>query len=292
VTVAAAPPPSTNGSAVRAETDSLGLFLSEIARYPLLTAAEEVELARRVERGDAEAKQRMITSNLRLVVSIARRYEGNDLSLLDLVQEGMIGLIRAVEKFDPQRGFKFSTYATWWIRQAVQRGIENRARTIRVPVHIAERERRIARAQGELTASLGRLPTDAEIAPAAGLSARQVREVREAARAVASLDRPLADEAESGTVSELLAAEEEPVDERIDMTFRRETVRRALERLPEIQREVLKLRYGLDGDGEPQSLEEIGRRFGLARESIRRLEARALKRLALQSELQGFRGAA
>jgi RNA polymerase primary sigma factor len=186
-----------NGDLAAATTDALQLFLNEAARYPLLTAAEEVELAKAIERGDREAKDRMINSNLRLVVSIAKKYQGHGLSLLDLIQEGIIGLIRAVEKFDWRRGFKFSTYATWWIRQAVQRGVANKARTIRLPVHIVEREQRIARAERELTLKLERTPTDEEIAKAAKLPLKQVREVRKAARAVTSLDRPIGAEGES-----------------------------------------------------------------------------------------------
>ena len=177
-----------------ATTDSLQLFLNEAGRYPLLTADEEVELAKRVERGDKEAKDRMINSNLRLVVSIAKKYQGHGLSLLDLIQEGIIGLIRAVEKFDWRRGFKFSTYATWWIRQAVQRGVANKSRTIRIPVHIVEREQKIARAERELLAELERQPTDEELAKRTKLPVKQVREVRTAARTVASLDKPIGDD--------------------------------------------------------------------------------------------------
>src|SRR6266516_5427878 len=177
-----------NGSLAAATSDSLQLFLNEAGRYPLLTAHEEVELAKRIERGDQEAKDLMINSNLRLVVSIAKKYRGHGLSLLDLIQEGIIGLIRAVEKFDYRRGFKFSTYATWWIRQAVQRGVANKSRTIRIPVHIAEREQKINRAERELVARLERPPTDEEIAEQTKIPLKQVREVREAARAVTSLE--------------------------------------------------------------------------------------------------------
>src|SRR5215468_7095913 len=195
-----------NGDLNVATTDALQLFLNEAGRYPLLTAAEEVELAKLIERGDLQAKERMINSNLRLVVSIAKRYQGHDLSLLDLIQEGIIGLIRAVEKFDWRKGFKFSTYATWWIRQAVQRGVANKARTIRIPVHIAEREQRMARAERELTTALGRPPTEEEIAQRARLPLKQLREVRQAARAVTSLDRPIGDEHE-GALGDLFASE-------------------------------------------------------------------------------------
>src|SRR2546426_6880069 len=195
-----------NGEVAAMTTDSLQLFLNEAGRYPLLTAAEEVELAKAIERGDRAAKDRMVNSNLRLVVSIAKKYQGHGLSLLDLIQEGIIGLIRAVEKFDWRRGFKFSTYATWWIRQAVQRGVANKARTIRIPVHIAEREHKIARAQRELTPKLGRPPTEKEIAKAAKLPLKHVREVRRAARAVTSLDRPVG-EGDGASLGDLMAGE-------------------------------------------------------------------------------------
>src|SRR5947208_652786 len=178
-----------NGDLAVATTDALQLFLNEMARYPLLTAEEEVELAKKIERGDKEAKDRMVNSNLRLVVSIAKRYQGHGLSLLDLIQEGIIGLIRAVEKFDWRKGFKFSTYATWWIRQAGQRGVANKARVIRIPVHIVEREQKISRAAGELLTRLERTPTDEEVAEKAKLPLQQVREVRNAARAAAALRR-------------------------------------------------------------------------------------------------------
>src|ERR1700745_1016252 len=183
-----------NGDLAVATTDALQLFLNEAGKWPLLTAEEEVELAKRIERGDHEAKERMINSNLRLVVSIAKRYQGHDLHLLDLIQEGIIGLIRAVEKFDWRRGFKFSTYATWWIRQAVQRGVANKSRTIRIPVHIVEREQKIARAEPELTLKTERAPTEDEVARTAKLTVKHVREVRKAARGVVSLDKPLGDE--------------------------------------------------------------------------------------------------
>src|SRR6478735_6155396 len=186
-----------NGDLAVATTDALQLFLNEAAKWPLLTADEEVELAKRIERGDHAAKERMINSNLRLVVSIAKRYQGHELHLLDLIQEGIIGLIRAVEKFDWGRGFKFSTYATWWIRQAVQRGVANKSRTIRLPVHIADREQRMARAERLLAPKLGRQPTEEEIAKQAKLPLKQLREVREAARAITSLDRPVGSENEA-----------------------------------------------------------------------------------------------
>jgi RNA polymerase primary sigma factor len=279
-----------NGDLATATTDALQLFLNEAARYPLLTAAEEVELAKLIERGDKAAKDRMINSNLRLVVSIAKRYQGHGISLLDLIQEGIIGLIRAVEKFDWRRGYKFSTYATWWIRQAVQRGVANKSRTIRIPVHIAEREQKIARAERELTVKLERAPTVQEIAKAAKLSIKHVREVRQAARAVTSLDRPLGDE-DSGVFGDLIAGENAPIEDEVHLSLAEDTLRRAVSRLPEREREVLRLRYGLNGDMDPISLEEIGRRLGLTRERVRQIEAQALERLATQREIEALRAA-
>jgi RNA polymerase primary sigma factor len=280
-----------NGDLAVATTDALQLFLNEAARFPLLIAAEEVELAKRVERGDKAAKDLMVNSNLRLVVSIAKRYQGHGLSLLDLIQEGIIGLIRAVEKFDWRRGYKFSTYATWWIRQAVQRGVANKARTIRIPVHIAEREQKIARAERSLTVKLERPPTDAEIAKEAKLSTKHVREVRQAARAVTSLDKPLG-ENDGASLGELVAGEDVPVEEEVQISLQEETLRRALAELPERERVVLNLRYGLDSDAEPASLEEIGRRLGLTRERVRQIEAKALQRLAMHREIDALRVAA
>ncbi len=283
----AASPTFVNGDLAAATVDTLQLFLNEIARYPLLTAAEEVELAKRIEQGDEAAKHRMINSNLRLVVSIAKRYQGQGLSLLDLVQEGVLGLIRAVEKFDWRRGFKFSTYATWWIRQAVQRGLANQSRTIRVPVHVAERERRIGRAQGRLTAKLGRPPTDAEIAAAARLSLDQIEQVRGAARAIASLDQPVSG-AEGVALGEFLGArpgEEGEESEELYVSLREEALRRAVAALPEPERLVIQLRYDLDGAGGPQSLQAIGRRLGVTRERVRQIETQALERLAMEREI-------
>src|SRR5438874_4261940 len=272
-------------------TDSLQMFLNEAGRYPLLTAAEEVELAKRIERGDQRAKDKMINSNLRLVVSIAKKYQGHGLSLLDLIQEGIIGLIRAVEKFDWRRGYKFSTYATWWIRQAVQRGVANKSRTIRIPVHILERETKIARAERELVTKLERQPTDEEIAKRAKLPIKQVREVRKAARAVTSLDRPLGDEGDA-SLGDVIASDEHDFDEEIHVGLTEETLRRAVEALPEREQDVVRLRYGLNGDQEPKSLDEIGRRLGLTRERVRQIEAQALQRLAVNREIEALRSAA
>jgi RNA polymerase primary sigma factor len=288
----ASAPASTyvNGDLTHATTDALQLFMNEVGRYPLLTKEQEVELAKRIERGDREAKDRMINSNLRLVISIAKRYQGRGLSLLDLVQEGIIGLIRAAEKFDYRRGFKFSTYATWWIRQAVQRGVANKSREIRIPVHIVEREQRIARVERELTGRLGRDPSDAEVAKAAELSPDQVQEVRDAARAVASLDRPVG-EGEGAALGELVPGHEESPEQEVTLSLEQEALRRAVADLPERERDVVKLRYGLDGDPDPKSLDEIGRVLGVTRERVRQIESDALNRLAVAREIEALRAA-
>ena len=280
-----------NGDLAVATTDALQLFLNEAGRWPLLTAEEEVELAKRIERGDREAKERMINSNLRLVVSIAKRYQGHGLSLLDLIQEGIIGLIRAVEKFDWRRGFKFSTYATWWIRQAVQRGVANKSRTIRIPVHIAEREQRIARAERTLAPKLGRQPTEEEVAEHARLPLKQVLEVRKAARAVTSLDRPIGSENE-GALGDLFASEEAQPEEEVHVSLEQDVLRRAVAQLPEREREVVKLRYGLNGDRDPASLEAIGKQLGLTRERVRQIEADALEQLAVNREIEALKDVA
>jgi RNA polymerase primary sigma factor len=274
----------SNETVAAMTTDSLQLFLNEAGRYPLLTAAEEVELAKRIERGDGRAKDRMINSNLRLVVSIAKKYQGHGLSLLDLIQEGIIGLIRAVEKFDWRRGYKFSTYATWWIRQAVQRGVANKSRTIRIPVHIVEREQKIARAERELTLKLERPPTDEEVSRTAKLSLKHVREVRAAARAVASLDKPLGDEGDTA-FGDIVATDKADVEEEVVVGLSEHLLRAAVEKLPEREQQVIKRRYGLDGDQDPKSLETIGREMGLTRERVRQIETQALERLAREREI-------
>jgi RNA polymerase primary sigma factor len=276
-----------NGELASATTDALQLFLNEIRRYQLLTADQEVELSKRIEQGDLAAKERMINSNLRLVVSIAKKYQGQELSLLDLIQEGIFGLIRATEKFDWRKGYKFSTYATFWIRQAIQRGLANKARTIRIPVHIGQRERKIVRAERELAARMGREPTDEEIAREAELPLDQVEEVRDAARTVTSLDRPVGEEGDTA-LGDLLEGGAPPVDQEVEVSLSEQLLRRTIEELPDTEREVIRLRFGIDGE-DPQPLRETGRRLGLSAERVRQIESRALKRLAMRRELEALR---
>jgi RNA polymerase primary sigma factor len=262
--------------------DALGIFLERIGRYELLTAEQEVDLAQRIEAGDTEARDRMIRANLRLVVYIAKRYQGQGLTLLDLIQEGIFGLVRAVEKFDWRRGFKLSTYATWWIRQSLQRALQKQGREIRLPVHVAERARRLERARDQLARSLDRQPTDDELADAAGLSRQEVREVREGARVVASLDQPVGEEGETA-FGDLVAGEEE-FTERVHVSLQEEAVRTAVASLPEPQRTVVRLRYGIDG-GEPLSAHRVGRHLRMGPRRVRQLETEALARLALRREM-------
>jgi len=276
-----------NGELAAATTDALQLFLNEIRRYPLLTADQEVELSKRIEQGDLAAKERMINSNLRLVVSIAKKYQGQELSLLDLIQEGIFGLIRAAEKFDWRKGYKFSTYATFWIRQAIQRGLANKARTIRIPVHIGQRERKIVRAERELSAKLGREPNDDEIAREAELPLDQVEEVRDAARTVTSLDRPVGEEGDTA-LGDLLEGGSPSPDQEVEVSLSEQLLRRTIDELPETERAVIRLRFGLNGD-DPQPLRETGRRLGLSAERVRQIESRALKRLAMRRELEALR---
>jgi RNA polymerase primary sigma factor len=259
-------------------SDTLQLFLRDVRRHPLLSADEEVELAKRIERGDLEAKERMVNSNLRLVVSIAKKYQGHELALLDLIQEGILGLIRASEKFDWRKGYKFSTYATFWIRQAIQRGLANQGRTIRIPVHIGQRERKIARAERELAAKHGRPPTDEEVAAAAEISLEDLLETREVMRTITSLERPVGEEGDT-ELGDLLASEEIEPHEEVEIGLRDQTVRAALDQLPEQEREVIELRFGVAG-GDPTPLREAGRRLGLSPERVRRIEHKALERLA------------
>jgi RNA polymerase primary sigma factor len=280
----------TNDQIASATTDSLQLFLNDAGRYPLLTAAQEVELAKRIEAGDKHAKDLLVNSNLRLVVSIAKRYQGHGLTLLDLIQEGIIGLMRAAEKFDWRKGFKFSTYATWWIRQAVQRGVATKARTIRIPVHVVEREQRISRAERELIATLERPPTDQELAEKAKLPLKQVRAVRSAARSVTSLDRPVGVD-DSASFGELFPSIDPQPDEQVEVELTEKALHAAVAELSEREQQILRLRYGLGGQSDPKSLEEIGRIMGVTRERVRQLEAEALRRLAERREIAALRAA-
>ena len=263
--------------------DSLQLFLADVGRHKLLTAAEEVTLAKALERGDPTAKRRMIESNLRLVVSIAKGYRGLGVPFLDLIQEGTLGLNRAVEKFDWRRGFKFSTYATWWIRQSVQRAVANHARTIRVPVHVVERQQKLGRAARRLEVELGREATKDELAEATGLPMQHVDEALGAAHASVSLNQTVGADDE-GELGDLFADREaaDPFDE-AEESLRRQGVRKALDALPERERRILELRFGFDG--EPWTLEAIGAELDLTRERVRQLEAQALSRLAALREL-------
>ncbi len=271
-------------------TDSLQLFFNAARRYPLLTAQEEVFLAQRIEKGDMAAKDKMINSNLRLVVSVARKYQGHGLSLGDLVQEGMLGLIRASEKFDWRRGFKFSTYATLWIRQSIQRGLENSSRTIRLPVHIAQRERKINRAERELATRLGREPTEDEIAAAVELPVDQVIEIRKAARPLTSLDQPIGEDGET-SFGELITSPQPAVEDEVVADAGTTAVQQAVMSLPERERNVVELRFGLGGE-EPTPLRETGRRLGISAERVRQIEAEALERLAESGELSALHEAA
>jgi RNA polymerase primary sigma factor len=275
-----------NDELANVTTDTLQLFMNEVGRYPLLTAREEMELAKRIEKDDREAKDRMINSNLRLVVSIAKKYQASELSLLDLIQEGILGLIRAAEKFDWRRELKFSTYATWWIRQAIERGIANKARMIRMPVHVIQRERRISRAERDLALRLGRQTTEEEVIEAVKLPPKQVREVRDAARTVASLDRPVGEQ-EDVSLGDLFESDEPQPEELVEVSLRKEALRQAVADLPDREREVVKLRYGI-GDGEPKTIDEVVRRLGISRERVRRIEAEALGRLARMREMRAL----
>ena len=270
--------------------DALQLLMREARNWPLLTPAEEIELAKQIERGDLVAKERMVNSNLRLVMSIARRYQGQGLSMGDLVQEGTLGLIRAVEKFDWRKGFRFSTYATLWIRQSIQRGLENSGRTIRLPVHVGQRARKVARARRELTAKLGREPSDEEIAEATGLELELVLEAAKADREPTSLDLPVGDDGET-SLGALIATDEAGPEEEVADTLRHEAVQKAIETLPDKERTVIHLRFGTGGEP-PQTLSEVGRRLGLSSTRARELEEQALRRLSRESSLAALREAA
>ena len=271
-------PAVVNGELTHSTTDALQLFLNEMGRYPLLSAAEEVALAKRIERGDLEAKELMVNSNLRLVVSIAKKWQGHDLTLLDLIQEGIIGLIRAVEKFDWRKGYKFSTYATWWIRQACQRAVANQAVTIRVPVHVVERRQKLRRARQRFETSHGRTPTMEELAEATQLPLNHVAEALEAVEASVSLNQTVGDgDAELGDLHADRSADD-PLDS-VEVSLEQDRVRDALEALPERERRVIELRFGFGEGTDGVSLDQIGRELGLTRERIRQLEASALSRL-------------
>jgi RNA polymerase primary sigma factor len=271
-------------------TDTLQLFLNEIGRHRLLTPAEELELARRIEKGDLAAKERMINANLRLVVSIAKKYQGSELTLLDLIQEGILGLIRAVEKFDFRLGYRFSTYATWWIRQAVERGMDAKARAIKLPINLVRTQRKVARAENALAMRLDRTPTDAEIAREAGIQVADLHAMRDAARTVTSLDRPLGEE-DDAAFGDLLPGDGPEPDDVVHVSLREQALRRALEDLPERERTVVALRYGIDG-GEPCPLREIGRQLGITPERVRQIESKALGRLGRMREIDALRQAA
>jgi RNA polymerase primary sigma factor len=258
--------------------DSLQLFLTEIGKVDLLTAAQEVELAKRIERGDHRAKQRMVEANLRLVVSIAKRYRSQGLPFLDLIQEGTIGLVRAAEKFDHRKGFKFSTYATWWIRQAVARALADKARTIRMPVHVVEKLNRILRAERQLRAKSGREPTSAEIALELEMSVAEVEQIRRDSQTPVSLAKPIGEMGEAEFGDLLVDESDQLPDEQVESILRNETLSRLLETLPSREREILDRRYGLDG-GHPATLDELGRTFDVTRERIRQLEKKSLSKL-------------
>ncbi len=272
-------------------TDSLQLFLKDIGKVDLLTAAQEVELAKRIERGEHRAKQEMVEANLRLVVSIAKRYRNQGLPFLDLIQEGTIGLVRAAEKFDHRKGFKFSTYATWWIRQAVARALADKGRTIRMPVHIVEKLNKIVRSERKLRAELGREPTSAEIARDVELTSDEVEQIRRSSQAPVSLEKPVGDDEES-EFGHFLTDESEPLpDEAAEVELRKATLIRVLGTLSLRERRVLELRYGLNGE-HPCTLDEVGRAFNVTRERIRQIENQSLKKLRALADSVALRDVA
>ena len=269
-------------------TDALQLFLKDIGKVELLTAAQEVSLAKRIERGDHRAKQEMVEANLRLVVSIAKRYRNQGLPFLDLIQEGTIGLVRAAEKFDYRKGFKFSTYATWWIRQAVARALADKARTIRMPVHVVEKLNKIVRAERKLRAELGREPSSAEVGIELELTVDEVEQIRRSAQTPVSLEKPVGDEEES-EFGHFLRDDNAPLpEEAAEVALRRESLTRILCTLSERERSVLEMRYGLDGK-HPRTLDEVGRTFNVTRERIRQIENQSLKKLQSLAEAQKLR---
>jgi len=276
---------------VELTTDSLQLFLKDVGKVDLLTAAQEVELAKRIERGDHRAKQEMVEANLRLVVSIAKRYRNQGLPFLDLIQEGTIGLVRAAEKFDHRRGFKFSTYATWWIRQAVARALADKGRTIRMPVHVVEKLNRILRAERKLRADLAREPTSAEIAREVDMPVEEVDQIRRTSQAPVSLEKPVGDEEES-EFGHFIEDDSEPLpDEVAGLKLRDEALADALSQLGERERKVLELRFGLGGNA-PCTLDEVGRAFNVTRERVRQIENHSLKKLRILADAEKLRDVA
>jgi RNA polymerase primary sigma factor len=272
-------------------TDALQLFLKDIGRVALLTAAQEVELAKRIERGDHCAKQEMVEANLRLVVSIAKKYRNQGLPFLDLIQEGTIGLVRAAEKFDYRRGFKFSTYATWWIRQAVARALADKARTIRMPVHVVEKLNKIIRAERKLRGELGREPSSAEIAVDLDLPADEVEHIRRSAQVPVSLEKPVGDEEES-EFGHFITDDHSPLpDEVAESGLRKDTLTKILRTLSARERRVLEMRYGLNGE-HPRTLDEVGRAFEVTRERIRQIENQCLKKLRAMADVQSLQDVA
>src|SRR5437764_9378796 len=269
-------------------TDSLQLFLKDIGKARLLTAQEEVDLAKRIERGDLDAKQKMVESNLRLVVSIAKNYRNQGLPFLDLIQEGTLGLVRAAESFDYRKGFKFSTYATWWIRQAIARALADKARTIRIPVHVVEKLNKIGRAERKLVTELGREPTAEEIAEATGIDPEEVDSIKRSAQAPVSLEKPVGDEEESEFGQFIADERAESPYERAAEILTKEALREALENLSYRERRVLELRYGLGGE-HPRTLDEVGRTFNVSRERIRQVEKQSLKKRRSLAETQKLR---
>jgi RNA polymerase primary sigma factor len=272
-------------------TDALQLFLKDIGKVELLTAAEEVELAKRIERGDHSAKQEMVEANLRLVVSIAKRYRNQGLPFLDLIQEGTIGLVRAAEKFDWRKGYKFSTYATWWIRQAVARALADKGRTIRMPVHVVEKLNKIVRSERKLRGELCREPTPVEISRDVDLPLDEVEQILRSSQAPVSLEKPVGDEEES-EFGHFLTDENAPLpDDAADTTLRQELLRKILDTLSHRERRVLELRYGLDGE-QPRTLDEVGRAFNVTRERIRQIENQSLKKLRALADTNSLKDVA